>query len=211
LQLTSLSSTARIGFEQTADLKSGISIITDQSKNTDQKGGSRDDKCLICLCDFTDKKILSKCGHSFCAGCIDEAFKHQKKCPVCSQVYGPLIENQPPGMMIVSRTSISLSGYESCGSITIRYKIEEGVQGPEHPNPGKRYFGMTREAYLPDNDEGNKVLRLLQKAFDQKLTFTIGRSPITGATNVVTWNDIHHKTRRTGGATRYDNFTITFN
>ena len=73
--LASLASTAGIGLEQTNDLKSGISIISEQSKYTDQKAGSRDDKCSICLCDFTDKKTLSKCGHSFCAGCIDEAFK----------------------------------------------------------------------------------------------------------------------------------------
>jgi deltex-like protein len=155
------------------------------------------------LSNITDKKTLSKCGHSFCAGCIDEAFKHQKKCPVCSTVYGTLIGDQPEGKMIVSHSSLSLRGYESCGSITITYKFEDGFQGPEHPTPGKKYYGISRSAYLPDNDEGNKVLRLLEKAFRQRLTFTIGRSSTTGITGVITWNDIHHKTRRIGGATRY--------
>ena len=181
--------------------------ISDKTPGADPKGSTPgDEECSVCLSKITDKKTLDKCGHSFCAGCIDEAFKHQKKCPICSQVYGQLIGNQPPGTMIVSRMSISLRGYESCGSITITYKIEDGVQGPEHPNPGKRYFGTVRSAHLPDNEEGNKILRLLQKAFDQKLTFTIGRSSTTGATNVVTWNDIHHKTKRTGGPTRYDKY-----
>ena len=105
--------------------------------------------------------------------------------------------------MIVSYGSVSLGGYELCGSITITYKFEDGVQGPEHPTPGMRYLGITRNAYLPDNEEGNKVLKLLQQAFKQKLTFTIGRSSTSGLNNVITWNDIHHKTRRTGGATRY--------
>ena len=161
------------------------------------------------MCKITAKKTLDKCGHSFCAGCIDEAFKHQKKCPVCSNVHGPLIGNQPPGKMFVSSSEIDLPGYELCGSITITYKFEEGIQGPEHPNPGTRYAGTTRTAYLPNNEEGNKICKLLQKAFQQKLTFIFGLSLLSG-TDVITWNDIPHKTRRTGGATRYDNFESTF-
>ena len=73
-----------------------------------------------------------------------------------------------------------------------------------------------RIAYLPDNPKGQKVLRLLRKAFNQRLIFTIGRSVTSGKLkfgancefscnvcccistkgrdNVVTWNDIHHKT-----------------
>ena len=112
--------------------------------------------------------------------------------------------------MFVRYSEIGLPGYESCGSITITYKFEDGVQGPEHPSPGTRYAGTTQTAYLPNNEEGNKVCKLLQKAFQQKLTFTIGLSLISGVDNAITWNDIHHKTRRFGGATRYDNFTITF-
>lgn len=69
----------------------------------------------------------------------------------------------------------------------------------EHPNPGVRYPGTTRVAYLPDCPEGNKVLTLFRKAFDQRLTFTIGTSMTTGRPNVITWNDIHHKTSCTGG------------
>lgn len=69
----------------------------------------------------------------------------------------------------------------------------------EHPNPGKRYHGATRTAYLPNNPEGNQVLRLLQRAFHQKLIFTVGTSRTTGANDAVTWNDIHHKTNTHGG------------
>ena len=32
------------------------------------------------------------------------------------------------------------------------------MQGPEHPNPGRRYHGTIRTAYLPDNAEGREVL-----------------------------------------------------
>ena len=115
-----------------------------------------------------------------------------------------MIGNQPEGEMFVSYQSTRIPGYESCGgSILITYKFQAGMQGANHPIPGKRYLGTTRYAYLPNNREGQKVKRLLMKAFEQKLTFTIGRSSTTGADNVITWNDIHHKTSITGGPTRY--------
>jgi len=68
----------------------------------------------------------------------------------------------------------------------------------DHPNPGKRYTGTTRTAYLPDKPEGRQVLQLLKRAFEAKLIFTIGTSNTTGRENVVIWNDIHHKTKPDG-------------
>uniref|UniRef100_A0A914WC66 E3 ubiquitin-protein ligase n=1 Tax=Plectus sambesii TaxID=2011161 RepID=A0A914WC66_9BILA len=54
-------------------------------------------------------------------------------------------------------------------------------------------------AFLPYNDEGRLVLKLLKLAFDHRLTFTVGDSITTGAKNVVVWNNIHHKTSLHGG------------
>ena len=165
-----------------------------------------EDKCEICMGDFKNKKTLSKCGHSFCAACIDGAFKYQKKCPNCGEVYGSITGNQPPGQMIDSFRSISLPGYNSCGTLVISYRFPSGKQGPDHPHPGKLYQGTSRTAFLPDNAEGRKVQRLLRKAFNQKLTFTIGQSTTTGRDDCVIWNDIHHKTSMTGGPTWYVEF-----
>ncbi|XP_061194319.1 uncharacterized protein LOC133202495 [Saccostrea echinata] len=94
----------------------------------------------------------------------------------------------------------SLPGYESHGTIIIKYYFPNGIQGPEHPNPGQPYEGTERPAFLPANTEGQKVLRLLQKAFDRRLTFTIGSSITTGRDNVIIWNGIQHKTHRNTGA-----------
>lgn len=55
-------------------------------------------------------------------------------------------------------------------------------------------MGFPRVCYLPDNNLGRRVLRLLQIAFERRLIFTIGRSITTGREDVVTWNEIHHKT-----------------
>lgn len=73
----------------------------------------------------------------------------------------------------------------------------------KHPNPGKHFYGTKRSAYLPNNIEGNEVLKLLKKAFNQRLIFTVGISRTTGTENIVTWNDIHHKTYIGGGAQKY--------
>lgn len=73
----------------------------------------------------------------------------------------------------------------------------------EHPNPGYPYHGTSRIAYLPDNEEGRELLLLLRKAFEARITFTVGRSVTTGRDNVVTWNDIHHKTNISGGPQAY--------
>ena len=95
-----------------------------------------------------------------------------------------------------------LPGYEKYGTICIRYNIPGGKQGPEHPNPGHYFNGTSRPAYLPNSPEGQKVARLLRKAFDAGLVFTVGTSHTTGAKDTVVWNDIHHKTSTHGGPER---------
>ena len=110
--------------------------------------------------------------------------------------------------MYDSYQTTCLPGYGSCGTIVISYRFPSGTQGPDHPNPGKPYTGTSRTAYLPNNIEGKKVLRHLKKAFEQKLTFTIGRSTTTGRDDCVTWNDIHHKTSMYGGSTGYVKYIV---
>lgn len=119
-----------------------------------------------------------------------------------------------------ARTTTALPGYK-CGTIVIQYHFPNGIQGPEHPNPGRPYYGTTRIAYLPDNEEGNLVLRMLQCAFNRRLLFRIGQSVTTGADNCVIWNGtfepancveqyahptqigVHHKTSMTGGPSNF--------
>lgn len=73
--------------------------------------------------------------------------------------------------------------------------IQSGIQGPDHPNPGREYYavGFPRVAYLPDSQKGRKVLRLLHEAWRRRLVFTVSRSHTTGCEDVVSWN-LPHKT-----------------
>lgn len=162
-------------------------------------GDSKEETCPICMDTFTNKKRL-KCTHEFCEDCLQEAKKTNGPiCPVCRDVFGMMEGDQPDGTMLHSKYASSLPGFPHCGTINISYYIPHGIQTEKHPKPGHYYSGITRTAYLPDNKEGNEVLRLLRKAFDQKLIFTVGTSRTTGMENQVTWNDIHHKTCQTGG------------
>ncbi|XP_041368797.1 uncharacterized protein LOC121383088 [Gigantopelta aegis] len=157
-----------------------------------------DDNCSICLDPIKDSKTLNLCGHVFCRRCIDDAFRHKPVCPQCGKLYGKLKGDQPTSgkMSFEVKREIRIPGYESAaGAIEITYEFSSGKQEAHHPNPGKKYSGIHRQAYLPNNEEGREVLSLLKKAFDAGLIFTIGESRTTGAEDVLTWNDIHHKTR----------------
>ncbi|XP_028608129.1 E3 ubiquitin-protein ligase DTX3L [Grammomys surdaster] len=163
------------------------------------KGKEDEDNCVICMDTISNKYVLSKCKHEFCASCIRKAMSIKPVCPVCLTSYGVQKGNQPEGTMTHATQKESLPGYEGCGTIVIHYDMKGGVQTSEHPNPGKSYYGTRRVAYLPDNTEGRKVLDLLREAFKHKLTFTVGDSRVLGISDVITWNDIHHKTAKFGG------------
>ncbi|XP_052596407.1 E3 ubiquitin-protein ligase DTX3L isoform X1 [Peromyscus californicus insignis] len=164
------------------------------------KEKSEEDDCAICMETISNKHVLPKCKHEFCTSCITKALSIKPVCPVCQTSYGIQKGNQPEGgTMTYSTLRQSLPGYDNCGTIVIQYNMKSGIQTKEHPNPGNPYPGTYRTAYLPDNEEGRKVLDLLREAFQKRLIFTIGYSRATGASDVITWNDIHHKTSTFGG------------
>lgn len=184
----------------------------DKSTGQDVKAASaveEQNTCVICLDevprDPKKAKKLDKCGHEFCKDCIESYFESAKKsCPVCNTVYGISAGTQPDGKMDVRVTSQCLPGYPAgTKTIEISYTIRSGVQGPQHPHPGRSFSGTHRTAYLPDTTEGREVLGLLKKAFDHRLIFTIGQSRTTGLEDTVTWNDIHHKTSMHGGSSNF--------
>lgn len=164
-----------------------------------------EENCVICMDTISTPEKLDKCGHTFCKQCINDYFKNVKKvCPVCNYVYGVTQGQQPTGTMNHTIINKSLSGFDPHSkTIKINYNFPSGTQASDHPHPGRPYGGTQRTAYLPDTQEGKRVLSLLQKAFDYKLIFTIGQSRTTGQDDVVTWNDIHHKTSIDGGSFQY--------
>ncbi|GFO09845.1 E3 ubiquitin-protein ligase dtx4 [Plakobranchus ocellatus] len=149
---------------------------------------------------------LNRCHHKFHRLCLLEMYRATHKseslqCPSCKLIYGEKTGNCPAGVMtwaILKGTSVA--GYEKYDTISVSYDIQPGVQGPEHPNPGRHFFpqGFPRIGYLPDTNEGRKVLKLMIEAWRRRLMFTVGTSYTTGCSDVVTWNEIHHKTELHG-------------
>ncbi|XP_053938807.1 E3 ubiquitin-protein ligase DTX1 [Cuculus canorus] len=144
---------------------------------------------------------LGKCGHMYHLLCLLAMYNNGNKdgslqCPTCKAIYGEKTGTQPPGKMEFHLIPHSLPGYSDSKTIRIVYDIPTGIQGPEHPNPGKKFTarGFPRHCYLPDNEKGRKVLKLLIVAWDRRLIFTIGTSNTTGESDTVVWNEIHHKT-----------------
>uniref|UniRef100_A0A7M4E492 E3 ubiquitin-protein ligase n=1 Tax=Crocodylus porosus TaxID=8502 RepID=A0A7M4E492_CROPO len=161
------------------------------------------ESCAICMDKISEKVTLPKCKHEFCKVCIDKSMQYKPACPVCNTFYGCAKGNQPDGSMSFTTGYFSLPGYPKCNTLVINYHIPNGIQSKDHPNPGKPYHGTNRTAYLPDNTEGREIQGLLKKAFNQKLIFTVGQSRTSGVDDVVTWNDIHHKTQRHGGPQQF--------
>lgn len=160
----------------------------------------KDATCCLCLQEFEDEDFdekdetktnvvrLSKCnGHFYhyecCGKSIEEYVMEKGFCPYCKVRYVQQFGNQPEGQLSVTKIHSSLPGYPSSGTILMSFSFPSGIQGDQHPHPGKRYHGDERIAYFPDTKEGRIVVSLFQIAFQRKLLFTIGHSLTRGIDN----------------------------
>ena len=73
-----------------------------------------------------------------------------------------------------------------------------GWSQENNPRPGRPYAAQTFTTYVPDSDEGRAVVRLLNKAFDQKLLFVIVWLA-TGTDKIVLKDSVRHKMKVNGG------------
>ena len=163
-------------------------------------GASLEERCSCCLDEFVlggDEseaciELPAPCKHRFHAACIRQMLASSGKCALCGFFFVKQLGNMPMGSTMTSTvTRNSLPGHEGYGTITIQY----------HVPSGHGWTGTNRVAYLPNSEEGQVCLELLSRAFEQRLTFTIGTSLTTGQANVAVWNGIHHKTSPSGGPT----------
>lgn len=163
------------------------------------------EECSICYNEFKSfattpelwKKL--KCGHKICLACYSNLLTIRStmsrveqtfiKCPFCYDITGIQIGTCPDIQMTVTIIPNSCEGYESTNTISIKYFADSAYQ-------------LNRTAYLPNNPDGEEVLKLLKIACDRRLCFSIGESVTTGQKNVLVWG-IHHKTSMRGGVSKY--------
>jgi deltex-like protein len=162
---------------------------------------NQNDKCVICHDRLNRRQCvaLSICNHVFHNDCIQLAFKSKPQCPVCRVPIGEPKGTSPSGTMAVSIIPTICSGFQE-NSILITYNIPSGTQLSYHDRPGQRHSGKFASAYLPNNSDGQNLLKRLKYSFLHGLSFTIGTSMTTGLADQCTWASIHHKTSPSGGA-----------
>lgn len=80
-----------------------------------------------------------------------------------------------------------------CSLLTVTLFLQE-----KHPHPRRPYSGLRICAYLPDNRDGRAVLKLLEKAFNEQLLFTVATNK--DGEDVVTTASIPLKTHPDGGS-----------
>ncbi|XP_052811379.1 E3 ubiquitin-protein ligase DTX3L-like [Mya arenaria] len=179
----------QVGVESFQDDGSSGKLTEEESQDSDNMAKAEEQNCCpICLDNISDPKKLI-CGHVFCTKCIDMCLEVGKKvCPICFTVVGKITGDQPSGTMTV---------YSTCDpkqrELIINYNFPNGRQESRHPPPRQPFRGSKRTAYLPDNEKGRTICRMLKVAFRRKLVFTTRQTKDTSR-EVITWNDIHHKT-----------------
>ena len=173
----------------------------------------KEEDCPICLDSMvptsqtttTNVVCLKRCRHRFHKHCIMQMFDlNHDKCPYCREPVGLEPRGQgPSGSMTITvdhGRRCNGSEFNSDGIIMINYNMKGGIQRAGMENPGQRYSGTSRVAYLPHNETGRKLLVRLKYAFTHGLTFRVGTSITTGRSNQITWSSIYHKTSLNRGA-----------
>ena len=82
------------------------------------------------------------CSHTFHGKCLDQLMAQSPdfiRCPYCKKIYGTMIGKQPKGAKMEHRVEKwTLPGFPAgTSTISLRYSIKDGIQGDEHPNPGR--------------------------------------------------------------------------
>ncbi|KAG8009281.1 E3 ubiquitin-protein ligase DTX3L, partial [Nibea albiflora] len=104
---------------------------------------------------------------------------------------------QPEGQMTWVILHRDLPGFRNANTLQLMYIFPNGIQTEKHPHPGQSYAGLRLAAYLPDNREGRRVLKLLNKAYQQQLLFTVATNE--DGEDMVTTGFIPLKTQPEGG------------
>ncbi|KAJ8245176.1 hypothetical protein GJAV_G00274320 [Gymnothorax javanicus] len=157
---------------------------------------AKEEICPHCL-EPINNKLKLMCSHAFCAICLKTCVNRLgRQCPVCLKEV-KVLGDQPEGQMTATHMKDFLG--KDCFCIT--YSIPRALQMEAHPNPGKPFDGIQTESWLPGEGnwlkgnrwvtlKGEEVLKLLEKAFEQKLIFTVAATD--GAADRVDFTDIPH-------------------
>ena len=163
-------------------------VLESLEPEDESEADQADRTCCICL--DSDAATQLPCGHKYHAACLESWFEQRPSCPTCGQFYGDRMGSMPDGSMSWSWRRVSLAGH-TCSTIVLHFNFPGGSRD------GQPFDGRSQHAYLPDNEEGKKLLAMFQLAFRRKVLFSLTQSLTTGR-----WQPtfaIHLKTSMSGG------------
>ena len=158
------------------------------------KGGGKTIDCGICGESKPEKDFQQVKGLEVCSDC-SAGYQNQgvslSEAAKLGEEY-TAINYQP---LRVSRDRRDLQGYPGAGRIIVRIE----AMAPDSLSDGRRLYVTHKDEthYLPDNDVGKELLRLLEVLHQEKLIYKIDKSNTTGKF-AITFN-FHLKTADSGG------------
>ncbi len=175
------------------------SYLTVSSKLTDDELSkiSEDDLDPIMFTELKGEEVLKMncCKQVLLQDTVISFMTTQTSCPLCKSLFTSGTGPQPSGTMTIIEKKFACDGHAP-GTFEIIYNFSSGTRNGNH------YSGDTRRNYIPMDDYGNQILKILISCFEKGYLYTIGSSASTGADNVIKFN-IHQKTRTNGGETAH--------
>jgi deltex-like protein len=167
------------------------------------------DVCNICFDGFEHESIqikeavqIKECAHKFHLTCIQRWLAEKSTCPVCRKSLFTIRGYQPKhpnSLFRVEEDATPLSGFPECSTLVLSFHLETGYQSTDMPLPGETFNGLNLTSFLPNNPEGQEIVRLLNIAWERGLLFRVGYNPQTNRMDQVVPNGFELKLRRDGG------------
>jgi deltex-like protein len=120
--------------------------------------------------------------------------------PRDGRIHPSQMGTSPAGTLRIQLTPKICPGFRpSCTVIELHYEIPSGIQREYHPNPTVPYQGDDRTAFLPDNEEGRKLLTRFKYAWYHGHMLSVGRSQTHCKDNMTLWSTVPQKSGLAGG------------
>jgi hypothetical protein len=156
--------------------------------------------CIGCMeeCKPSDEVfVCTECPITYCEDCFGMYTGGSPfQCAGCKK---PILKNKFMGTLIGPMPDGTMTVGPKEDITSISYDFPAGQQRDCHPQEGKNYAGRQENQFVkydPKNPESQRlVVAGMVEAFQQGLTFTVGRSMTVGGNEErITFNDIHMKT-----------------